>query len=58
VYALAETGLLKFTGNDQENPTLDLPCREVFARGQRQIVVAGPLLEEEAAEVHEGFWRR
>jgi len=58
VYALAETGLLKFTGHDRENPTLDLPCREVFARGQKQIVVAGPLLEEEAADVHEGFWGR
>jgi tRNA(Arg) A34 adenosine deaminase TadA len=58
VFALAETGLLKYTGNDRENPTLDLPCREVFARGQRQIVVAGPLLEEEAGKVHEGFWRR
>jgi tRNA(Arg) A34 adenosine deaminase TadA len=58
VYALAETGLLKFTGNDEQNPTLDLPCREVFARGQRKISVAGPLLEEEAAKVHEGFWRR
>ena len=56
VYALAETGLLKFTGNDEENPTLDLPCREVFARGQRPIAVLGPLLEEEAAQVHEGFW--
>ena len=58
VYALAETGLLKFTGNDEENPTLDLPCREVFARGQRRIAVVGPLLEEEAARVHEGFWMR
>jgi tRNA(Arg) A34 adenosine deaminase TadA len=56
VFALAETGLLKYTGNDRENPTLDLPCREVFARGQRQIVVVGPLLEEEAGKVHEGFW--
>ena len=56
VFALAETGLLKFTGNDAENPTLDLPCREVFARGQRPIVVAGPLLEDEARNVHEGFW--
>jgi tRNA(Arg) A34 adenosine deaminase TadA len=58
VFALAETGLLKYTGNDKENPTLDLPCREVFARGQRPIVVAGPLLEDEACKVHEGFWRR
>jgi hypothetical protein len=49
--------LLNYTGSDKENPTLDLPCREVFARGQKPIVVAGPLLEEEAGEVHEGFWR-
>jgi hypothetical protein len=58
VFALAETGLLQFTGNDAENPTLDLPRREVFARGQRPIVVAGPLLEDEAAMVHKGFWRQ
>ena len=57
VYALAEVGLFKFTGNDAENPTLDLPCREVFVRGQRPTVVVGPLLEDEAAVVHEGFWR-
>ncbi|MGA2217666.1 MAG: hypothetical protein ABSG51_06250 [Terracidiphilus sp.] len=57
VFALGERGLLKFTGNDEENPTLDLPCREVFARGQRRIVVEGPLLEDEAGLVHEGFWR-
>jgi tRNA(Arg) A34 adenosine deaminase TadA len=56
VFALAETGLLRYTGSHEENPTLDLPCREVFARGQRQITVAGPLLEGEAGIVHEGFW--
>jgi hypothetical protein len=33
-----------------------LPCREVFARGQRRMEVIGPLLEEEAAEVHKDFW--
>jgi len=58
VFALSETGLLKFTGDDGENPTLDLPCREVFARGQREVVVAGPLLEDEAGKVHGGFWGR
>jgi len=58
VFALAETGLLEFTGSDAENPTLDLPCREVFARGQRRVAVVGPLLEDEAGMVHEGFWRR
>lgn len=56
VYALAETGLLRFTGSHAGNPTLNLPCREVFARGQRKVEVSGPHLEEEAAKVHEGFW--
>jgi tRNA(Arg) A34 adenosine deaminase TadA len=56
VFALAETGLLRYTGSHTENPTLDLPCREVFARGQKPIAVAGPFLEDEAGQVHEGFW--
>ena len=56
VFALPEAGLFKFTGDDPENPTLDLPCREVFARGQRKVEVAGPFLEVEAGKVHEGFW--
>jgi tRNA(Arg) A34 adenosine deaminase TadA len=56
VFALSEKGLLNYTGSHEQNPTLDLPCREVFARGQKRIVVAGPLLEEEAGKVHEGFW--
>jgi tRNA(Arg) A34 adenosine deaminase TadA len=55
VFALAEKNLYRFTGNS-ENPTLDLPCREVFARGQRSTLVAGPFLEEEAGKVHDGFW--
>jgi tRNA(Arg) A34 adenosine deaminase TadA len=58
VFALAETGLLRYTGSHDENPTLDLPCREVFARGQKPITVVGPLLEKEAGKVHEGFWTK
>jgi len=57
VYALSESKLLEITGVNAENPTLSLPCREVFARGQRSIEVLGPLLEEESAKPHEGFWR-
>jgi tRNA(Arg) A34 adenosine deaminase TadA len=57
VYGLSESRLLALTGSHPENPTLALPCREVFARGQRAIEVAGPLLEEEAAAVHEDFWK-
>jgi tRNA(Arg) A34 adenosine deaminase TadA len=56
VFALPETGLMRYTGTHEQNPTLDLPCREVFARGQKPIVVAGPFLEDEAGKVHEGFW--
>jgi tRNA(Arg) A34 adenosine deaminase TadA len=56
VYALSEHRLLLLTGANEENPTFSLPCREVFARGQRRVEIAGPLLEEEAAKPHEGFW--
>jgi tRNA(Arg) A34 adenosine deaminase TadA len=57
VYALSETRLLGLTGDHPENLTLRLPCREVFARGQRAVEVIGPLLEDEAAAAHAGFWR-
>jgi tRNA(Arg) A34 adenosine deaminase TadA len=56
VYGLSEARLLTLTGNHPDNPTLSLPCREVFARGQRQVEVVGPLLEDEAAVAHAGFW--
>lgn len=57
VYGLAESSLLVLTGDDPENPTLSLPCRSVFASGQRAIEVFGPLLEEEAAIAQQGFWQ-
>jgi tRNA(Arg) A34 adenosine deaminase TadA len=57
VYGLSEARLLTLTGAHPENPTLALPCREVFARGQRPVEVVGPLLEDEAAAPHAGFWR-
>ncbi len=57
VYALAEESLLALTGSDPENPTLSLPCREVFARGQRDVEVIGPTMEAEATMPHLGFWR-
>jgi tRNA(Arg) A34 adenosine deaminase TadA len=57
VYALSEEGLYDMTSDDPENPTMRLPCREVLARGQREIEILGPALEEIAAQAHEGFWR-
>jgi tRNA(Arg) A34 adenosine deaminase TadA len=56
VYALAESALAELTGPDPENPTLSLPCREVFARGQRPVAVRGPFALPEAVAVHDGFW--
>jgi tRNA(Arg) A34 adenosine deaminase TadA len=58
VYALSESRLRRLTGDHPENPTLDLPCREVFAAGQRKVEVRGPALEEEAEQVHRGAWLR
>ena len=58
VYGFPEERLRALTGNHPENPTLSLPCRELFTRGQRQIEVIGPLLEDEAADAHAEFWDR
>lgn len=59
VYGMAESRLLALTGNHGENPTLDLPCREVFARGQKAVQVIGPVPAAEAgiAALHLDFWK-
>jgi tRNA(Arg) A34 adenosine deaminase TadA len=57
VFGLTERRLKTMTGNHAENPTMDLPCRTVFAAGQRPVEVIGPLLEDEAAALHVGAWR-
>jgi tRNA(Arg) A34 adenosine deaminase TadA len=58
VYGMSEARLLQITGNHAENPTLDLPCRELFGRGQKTIEVIGPVaaVEEDIAAVHRAFW--
>ena len=58
VYGAGEDALLALTGDHPENPTLALPCREVFARGQKAIEVIGPVAEvaEEMVATHRGFW--
>ena len=60
VYGMSERRLLQLTGNHAENPTLDLPCRAVFASGQKDIRVWGPVteVEEEIAALHMAFWQR
>ena len=56
VYGFSERDLLALTGSNPDNPTFDLPCRTVFAHGQRATEVVGPFLVDEARAVHEGLW--
>jgi tRNA(Arg) A34 adenosine deaminase TadA len=60
VYGISERSLLGITCNHVENPTLDLPCRDVFARGQKAMQVIGPVpeLEEEISALHRWFWKQ
>ena len=60
VYGMTESRLLALTGNHAENPTMALPCREVFARGQKAIEVIGPVpdAEQDIASLHQDFWSK
>ena len=52
VYGCGAEKLVEMAGGG-----LLIPCRQVFAGGQMPTTVIGPLLEEEAVEVHKGFWK-
>ena len=60
VYGMSESRLLAITGNHPQNATLNLPCRQVFAAGQKAVQIIGPVpeVEEEIAALHLGFWRQ
>jgi tRNA(Arg) A34 adenosine deaminase TadA len=51
VYALSSEELSAFAG-----PNFLIPCTELFARGAERVTVIGPLLLDEAREVHRGYW--
>jgi tRNA(Arg) A34 adenosine deaminase TadA len=59
VSGMAERTLLELTGNHAENPSLDLPCRQVFARGQKDVRVIGPVaaMAEPIVAMHRRYWR-
>lgn len=59
VYDASEKDLLAKTGNHAENPTLSLPCRHVFASGQKAIQVIGPVpeLKAELLAPRASFWK-
>lgn len=61
VYGASEEALLGLTGAHGENPTLALPCRELYARGQKPVRVFGPFADEvdlhtALLEPHRRFW--
>lgn len=58
VFAMTERALGALTGDDPENPTQDLDCRQVFAAGRRPVAVRGPFpeLEAQVAAQHKAFW--
>ena len=60
VYGMGERRLLELTGSHDENPTMDLPSRDVFAAGQKRVEVIGPVpeMEEEIAALHRDFWHK
>ncbi|MBT3188043.1 MAG: nucleoside deaminase [Anaerolineae bacterium] len=56
IYGLTEEGLYEMVDENAEE-VLYLPSRELFAKGRKKIEVLGPVLEDEARKVHEGFWQ-
>lgn len=58
VFGLSEKDLLEITGDDEQNPTLDLPCREVFGQGQKNIEIIGPIanMKRKISEIYEEFF--
>jgi len=56
VFGQRESTLKTLTGNNPKNPSMALPCREVFARGQHSVTVTGLLLEDTVNQLHQDFW--
>ena len=56
VFGLSEEKLYALIGDDTDE-VLYLPSRALLAKGKKDIEVIGPLLEEEAFEVHKDFYK-
>ena len=56
VFGLSEEKLYALIGDDTDE-VLYLPIRAILAKGKKDIEVIGPLLEEEAFEVHKDFYK-
>ncbi len=55
VFGLSEENLYRLVGSDSEE-VLKYSSRNLLQHGKKEIEVTGPLLEDEAREVHQDFW--
>lgn len=55
VFGLSEGALYSMRSQLSEE-VIHIPCREFFAKGRKSVIVIGPVLEEEAMKVQEGYW--
>ncbi len=53
VYGLGQSRFYELAGGGGK---LAISCREVLASASERLEVVGPLVEDEAARVHVGFW--
>lgn len=56
VFALSSAALMTMLGEEAAAGRLDVSSRDVLERGGHPVEVVGPLIEDEAREVHAGFW--
>ena len=56
VFGLSEERFYQECIPETSKDTLQIPCKEIFSHGKKEIDVLGPLLEDEAITVHQGFW--
>lgn len=52
VFGASLARLHEMFGDSSEQPALLIPCRDVFERGTQLVEVVGPMLEDEAIQVH------
>lgn len=58
VFGIDAASLRVLRGERAEQRDAQLSCRDVFAASPHAIDCIGPVLADEAREVHEGFWKR
>ncbi len=57
VFGLSQESLYSMAEEGSEE-VLKFNCRDLFLQRRKKIDVIGPLLEDEARDVHQGFWRQ